>query len=253
MKWMRRIFIVIGVLTLIHQYIWYQRTPNVPSKLIAPEEMTVWANNGGMYLTDTTTLVSIGILKEAYGARHIHLKVSYEQGGWYADPARETTLEEVIDTFPFLNYWLSLTGDDTTGVGALVHLIQSRELGLQVVISSHSEATSQELRTWLPRIPQIMPPTELQRFMTYRKILLLPFFHTGYDVAVIPLDTTRENALFKPKFIRALGHLGIPVWVDGVENLSQVLWLAERKVKSVRMDRVDLALLPRATLQSSLE
>lgn len=253
MKWMRRIFIVIGVLTLIHQYIWYQRTPKIPAELIAPEKMTVWATNGGLNFTDTTLLGSIEQLKEAHGARHVHLNVSHNQGNWYADPNHKTALATVVTQFPFLNYWLAITKDDTAGVGALAHLIQARELERQIVFSSNNEAILHDLRKMLPRIPQIMPPTELQRFMTYRKLFLLPFFHTGYDVVVIPLDTTRENAYFKTKVIRALGHLGIPVWVDGVENLSQVLWLEERHVRSVRMDRVDLALLPRATLQSSLE
>ncbi|MCF7841524.1 MAG: hypothetical protein K9N11_01605 [Lentisphaeria bacterium] len=250
---MRRIFILIGVLTLIHQYIWYQRTPKIPAELIAPEKMTVWANSGGLPLTDTTLLASIETLKKQYGARHIQLNVFYQEDKWYASRAPKITLNEVISTFPFLNYWLALAADDTIGVKALAGLIRSRELERQIVFSSNNVAILHYLQNVLPRIPQIIPPEELERFMTYRKWLLLPFFHTAYDVALVPLDTTLEQGYLKPKFIRALGHLGIPVWVDSVENLSQVLWLADRKVKSVRMDRVDLALLPRATLQPSLE
>jgi len=46
--------------------------------------------------------------------------------------------------------------------------------------------------------------------------------------------------------------LGLPVWVDEPENLSQFIWLEERHVKSVVTSRIDLALLPRATLTNHL-
>lgn len=249
---MRRIFILIGVLTLIHQYIWYQRTPKVPTDLVAPEKMTVWANAGGIALTDTTLLVSLDRLKQAYGARYIHLNLIYSRGEWIADPVMKTPLTEVTRQFPFLNYWFTLSGRDTSGLEALAHIIRSRELERQIVISGEDIDLLVQFHQLLPNVPRIMPAEELERLVSYRKLLLLPFFHTTYDVALVPLDTTRGMNQFTTKFIRSLGHLGIPVWADGVQNLSQILWLEERQVKSVRMDRVDLALLPRATLFPSV-
>lgn len=248
MKWMRRIFIIIGVLTLIHQYIWFQRVPKTPTNLIAPQNLTVWADGGGQALTHLPLIASIGELKDGFGADQFHLNLVFRDGIWFVDSARLTPLDSVVKRFPFLNYWMEFTQNDTTGLDQIVQLIHAQELERQVILSSEHKMILDRLRRALPRIPQIMPEAELNRFIWHRKLLLLPFFHTDYDVALVPMDTTRYRKELSRRFVRLMDHLGIPVWVDHPENLSQIIWLEERHVRSVRMTRVDLALMPRATL-----
>jgi len=240
--------VTIGVLTLIHQYIWYQRTPKTSTALIAPSKMTVWATRGGQRLTDTGLLASISVLKNRYGAGRIQLDLHYQGAVWYADAESATPVDSVITHFPFLKYWFHFTRDDTNGLGRLAQYIRQQELELQLVFSSNFERPLRKLRESLPHLPQIMPPSELKRVIRYRRWLLLPIFHTNYDVALVPMDTTRFRNELTQKFVRLMGHLGIPVWVDEPRNLSQLVWLEERHIKSVRMQRIDLALLPRTIL-----
>ena len=218
--------------------------------MIAPKNLTVWADRGGQALTDSTLLRSIKELKTRYGADQIQFNLNYRNGVWYADSNLHTTLDSVIERYPFLNYWMTFARNDTGGLERIIQLIRRQELERQIVFSSDHKMVLRRLRQAFPKIPQIMPTTEFQRVIWDRKLLLLPFFHTDFDVALVPMDTTRYRNALSRKFVRLMGHLGIPVWVDRPENLSQVLWLEDRHVKSVRMERVDLALLPRATLLS---
>ena len=253
MKWMRRTFIVIGVVTLVHQYIWYQRIPKQPSALVAPKQMSVWAKDGGVAITDTSLLASIAIIHDQYGANQIQMNVHFGKGIWYAGMGPDQVpLENVVTRFPFLNYWLQFGQDDTSGLNQIARLIRMDELERQIVFGSPFSSVLEQLRTEAPHIPQIMPQDELNRLVFYRRWLLLPFFHTNYDVVLVPISSTAMRDALTQKFARLMNHLGLPVWVDEPENLSQFIWLEERHITSVRMTQVDLALMPRATLTNHL-
>lgn len=240
---------MIGVATLIHQYIWFQRVPKTPAPLIAPEKMSVWAKDAGVSVTNTSLLASIATIHNQFGATQIQLNLYFGKGIWYAgERANQVPLESVVTQFPFLNYWFQFERDDTSGLNQIASLIRKYELDRQIVFGSPFLSVLKRLRTEAPNIPQIMPPPERARLHFYRKWLMLPFFHTDYDVVLVPMDSTQIQGDLTQKFVRLMNHLGLPIWVDQPENLSQVVWLEDRHVKSVKMERVDLALMPRAVL-----